>query len=86
MRLDVCSTGIPELYMEEKKNCFPCCKSKLNKENSSLMSSDLGFQVVIPVYLQLLDSDSETIRSQYAKTQNIKIGLLQRTILRTSVR
>lgn len=40
----------------KKKNCFACCKSKLNKENSSLMSYDLGFQVVIPFYLQLLDS------------------------------
>ena len=43
----------------KKKYSFPCCKSKLNKENSSLMSSDLGFQVVIPVYLQLLDSTAK---------------------------
>lgn len=47
--------------MEEKKkkHCFARCKSKSNKENSSLMSSDVGFQFVIPFYLQLLGSTVE---------------------------
>jgi len=36
--------------MEEKKYCFACCNSKLNKRNSSLMSSDLGFQVVTSLF------------------------------------
>jgi hypothetical protein len=36
--------------MEEKKYCFACCNSKLNKRNSSFMSSDLGFQVVTSLF------------------------------------
>lgn len=72
--------------MEEKKkkHCFARCKSKSNKENSSLMSSDVGFQFVIPFYLQLLGLDGGTTRSHMQKTQKMKISLLQSTIFQTS--
>lgn len=71
---------------KKKKHCFARCKSKSNKENSSLMSSDVGFQFVIPFYLQLLGSTVELpdLICKKKKEKKMKISLLQSTIFQTS--